>query len=65
MRTQEFETPYEVKLFNEHQELIYSTQTKIPTLTIPITNLPEGLYYLNILNAEGIIQRKVWIDRNQ
>jgi hypothetical protein len=64
MRNQEFESPYEVKLFNENQELIYSTQTKSPVVTIPVSNLPGGFYFLNILNTEGIIQRKVLIGKN-
>lgn len=61
---QELESQYEVKIYNQYQELIYLTRTSKSTLTIPISNFPNGSYYLNILNKEGIIQRKIFVNKN-
>jgi hypothetical protein len=60
---QEFES-YEVKIFNQYQELVYSTRSSRSRLTIPISNLPNGTYYLNVLNKEGVIQRKIFVNKN-
>jgi hypothetical protein len=62
---QEFEAPYQVKLFNQYQELIYSAQSNRNTHTISTSNFPSGMYYLNIVNKEGVIQRKIWVNRTQ
>lgn len=61
---QEFESSYEVKIYNQYQELIYSTRTSRRRLTISISNFPNGTYYLNVLNKEGILQRKIFVDKN-
>lgn len=60
---QEFESPYEVKIYNQYQELIYSTQTRRHRLTISISNFPIGPYYLNVLSKEGVIQRKIFVNK--
>jgi hypothetical protein len=49
----------ELRLYNDKQTLIYSTRPNSEIITIPVSNLPQGTYYLNILNKEGVIRRKV------
>jgi len=61
---QEFESTYEVKIYDQYQELIYATQTDRQKFTISTSNFPNGAYILNILNLEGIIQRKIFINKN-
>lgn len=62
---QEFESSYEVKIFNQYQELIFITQTINKKITISTAHLPNGTYFLNIFNKEGIIQRKIFINKSQ
>ncbi|MBX2961609.1 MAG: T9SS type A sorting domain-containing protein [Cyclobacteriaceae bacterium] len=55
---QDFESS-ELRLYNEKQELEYSSKPNAKITTIPVSNLPEGNYYLNIIYKEGIIQKRV------
>jgi lysyl endopeptidase len=59
----ELVSPYEVKIFNQYQELVYSARANRKTLKISISHFPDGPYYLNIFNSEGIIQRKIFVSR--
>ena len=38
--------------------------SKDEVLSIPVKGLPEGLYYINILFKEGLLQRQILIKRN-
>jgi subtilisin family serine protease len=49
----------ELRLYNDKQELVYSKKAISTTTSVPISNLPQGNYYLNIANKEGVVQRKV------
>lgn len=48
-----------VSMFNSSQEMVYKNITTESKITIPVSNLPEGTYYLIITNKEGIIQKRV------
>jgi PKD-like domain/Secretion system C-terminal sorting domain/Pregnancy-associated plasma protein-A len=62
--SQDFESTYDIKIYNQYQELVHSTQSSKNVLTIPTTNFPDGTYFLNIINKEGIIQRRMFIKKN-
>ncbi|UYN85245.1 MAG: S8 family peptidase [Cyclobacteriaceae bacterium] len=53
----------ELRLYNDKQELVYLSKPNSPTTAIPVNNLPQGTYYLNIINKEGVLQRKVIVKR--
>ncbi len=57
----DFEQATELKLYNDQRELVHSTKLTEENTTIPVSNLPQGTYYLNIVNKEGIIQRKILV----
>jgi hypothetical protein len=52
---------HSLKLVNSYQEVMYEKTTKKTQITIPVSKLPEGTYYLNIKNKDGILQRRVLI----
>ncbi len=55
---------FEVSLFDNKKNKVITLTSKDEMLSIPVRNLPEGLYYLNIIFKEGIIQRQILVKRN-
>lgn len=47
-----------VTLFNSNQEKVYSSKTAGPVTKIPVDNLPEGLYFLQVISKKGAIKQK-------
>lgn len=52
-----------VELINPSLNKVYSLETNESSLTIPVHNLPQGIYFLHITNKEGIIKRNIFIER--
>ena len=52
----------EIALFNSNQEKVYTISTRNKKTKIPVSNLPKGIYYLNLIGKEETIQRRVVID---
>ncbi|MFM7430084.1 MAG: T9SS type A sorting domain-containing protein, partial [Flammeovirgaceae bacterium] len=52
---------HSVELVNNYQEVVYKKTTEKSQITIPVSKLPEGTYFLSIQNKEGILQRRVLI----
>lgn len=55
---------FEVSLFDNKKNKLVTVTSKDETLSIPVRDLPEGLYYINIIFKEGIIQRQILVKRN-
>lgn len=53
----------QIELINSKLEKVFSIRTKNSTTTIPVNELPRGIYYLNFTNKEGVLQRQVKIER--
>lgn len=51
-----------VTLYDKFQ-VVYSITTKGNQVNIPVTNLPEGLYFLRVTDSTGSETRQVLIDR--
>ncbi|MBX2965150.1 MAG: T9SS type A sorting domain-containing protein [Cyclobacteriaceae bacterium] len=51
----------ELRLYNDKRELVYTVKPGTETVTVPVSNLPQGTYYLNIISKEGIIQRRILV----
>lgn len=49
----------ELRLYNDKRELVYTIKPETETITVPVNNQPTGTYYLNIINKEGVIQKRV------
>lgn len=56
-------TEFEVSLFDNQKNRVTTLLSKDEVLSIPVRDLPEGFYYLNILFKEGIIQRQILVKR--
>jgi hypothetical protein len=52
---------HSLKLVNRYQEVVYEKTTEKTQITIPVSKLPEGTYYLSIKNKDGVLQRRVLI----
>lgn len=54
----------EIALFNSYQEKVFhSTETSLREIRIPVSTLPEGLYYLDVTTEHGTIKEQVVIKR--
>lgn len=54
---------YSLKLVNTYQEVVYEKKTEKTQVTIPVSKIPEGIYYLNITDKDGTVQRRLLIKR--
>lgn len=54
--------PVHFELTNTNLEKIYKGYMEEPFATIPVKGLPKGIYYLNLFNTKGVIQRKIVIN---
>jgi|JI10StandDraft_1071094.scaffolds.fasta_scaffold44730_3 hypothetical protein len=54
---------FQVSLINSVQEKVYSVISNERSIKIPVGKLPKGIYYLTITNKEGVIRRRILIDR--
>jgi hypothetical protein len=54
---------HEVVVYDILQREVFRTRTDGTTVNIPTHQLPEGVYYLNIINREGVSQRQIEIRR--
>lgn len=54
---------HDIILFDILQREVFHMRTTGETLDIPTGGLPEGIYYLNIRNREGVSQRQIEIRR--
>lgn len=59
----ELNNPIEITLFDKFQNKIFSLATKGKLTTIPISNLPNDIYYLIIISKEGIIHRRIQVNK--
>lgn len=59
----ELDEPIQIELINSKLEKVFSIRTKNSTTTIPVNELPRGIYYLNFTNKEGVLQRQIKIER--
>jgi hypothetical protein len=53
------QSPVNVILFDEKQEIVFKEKTTQEKIKIPVLHLPNGTYYLNITNGDRIIQKRV------
>lgn len=53
------EREVEISLFNSNQERVFYSKSVERMNIIPVKKLPEGLYYLNVANKDGILQRQI------
>jgi|GEM_PF-733532 len=51
----------EISLFNSNQERVFYLKSTDRTIIVPVKRLQQGLYYLNVLNKDGLIQRQIKI----
>lgn len=49
----------EITLLNSNQQRVYYLKSTKKEITIPVKNLPEGLYFLKIVSKDGTLTRKV------
>ncbi|HRJ29270.1 MAG TPA: T9SS type A sorting domain-containing protein [Cyclobacteriaceae bacterium] len=54
--------PVQFELLNTNSEKVYTGYMKEKSVVIPVKGLPKGVYYLNLFNTKGIIQRKIVIN---
>ena len=54
---------FEVSLFDNQKNKVIALKSKDETVSIPVRDQSEGLYYLNIIFKEGIIQRQILVKR--
>lgn len=52
-----------LKLVNSYQEIVYSTGINENVITIPTEKFQEGVYYLQLTNADVVIARRMLISR--
>lgn len=45
-----------LQLFNTNGQLLYNAEMTNQTETLDVSNLPGGMYYLNVADKEGLIQ---------
>jgi hypothetical protein len=62
---QELESSYEVMIYNQYQDVIYTTRTSSRRFTISMSNFPNGSYTINLIHKEGIIQRRIFVNRDK
>lgn len=53
----------EISLYSSSMEKLYSVRSTNSIVKIPVLNYPEGQYYLQISNKEGIIKEQILIKR--
>jgi hypothetical protein len=59
----QLQQPYHVYLYNRMTQTVYSTQSSDKTIQIPISNLPDDVYYLNVLYKNAVLQRQVVVKK--
>jgi|GEM_PF-6018989 len=53
----------QLTLYDECQDLVFSLETSDITTTIPVSNLAEGRYLLNVQTEKGIVQKQIVLQR--
>lgn len=61
IKDEDSEDEAEITLINKNFERVFSKQTKEREMTISTSNLPEGLYYLNITTGKEKTQKQLII----
>ena len=54
---------WEISFFNSSQERLYSVKNSDSVVHIPIAAYPEGQYYLQVVNQEGVKREQILIKR--
>ena len=52
---------YQLNLYDRSGNSFYSTQSDQSVLLMPVSNLPPGIYYINVFSKEAVLQRQVAI----
>lgn len=55
--------PYQLSLFNHFGNTVYSVQSDLRTIQLPVGSLPPGIYYLNVFYKEAVLRKQVVIER--
>lgn len=63
LETSELADPIELILYDQFQMKLRSARTKDRIVTIPTEGLVSGNYYLHIVTKDGLIQRRIRIDK--
>ncbi|WP_394332178.1 T9SS type A sorting domain-containing protein [Anditalea andensis] len=54
---------YEIKLFDERGKEVLYQKTDQDKTTIPLTNLNKSYYNLHIIETDGVIRKKIQVNR--
>jgi len=53
------ELGFEVMLFNLKGEIVFNKSCAVSSLKVNTANLPNGLYFLKIIQKEGVYLKKI------
>ncbi len=58
-----YQGPFEVLLFDSNKNTVYQCISDKLELKIPVTDMQNGTYYLNIINKGGVFQKRIQVKK--